>query len=210
MTARAFKIPARTADDTIVWYDREASAYAADTLNRNPVELRETFVRRLPPGGVILDAGSGSGRDTLAFLKLGFDVEAFDASEELARFSSVLTSRPTRTARFETFIGPPARYDGIWAFASLLHVREVELPDALARLSKTLKPGGWIFANFKAGHGERLDEFGRTYTDMDEPRLRRLFLDLGLWTRIEISVQQAEAAFGTTTDWINVFAQRAG
>lgn len=209
MISHALKPPVGTPDDTVAWYDRAAAAYAADTLGRSPHSLREAFVRRLPEGGAILDAGSGSGRDTLSFLERGFEVEAFDASEELARLSSKLTGRTTQVARFETYAGPQARYHGVWAFASLLHVREPDLPDALERLAVTLKSGGWLFSNFKVGAGERLDEFGRLYTDMDERRLRGLFLGSSLWTMVEITTQHAPAAFGAPTAWINVFARRA-
>lgn len=209
MTVRALKLPLEQADETIAWYDRSAAAYAADTLRRDPVDLRKAFARRLPEKGLILDAGSGSGRDTLAFLDQGFEVEAFDASEELARLSSKLTGRTTRVARFETYVGPQTRYDGVWAFASLLHVREADLPGALARLARTLKSGGWLFSNFKLGAGERFDEFGRLYTDMDERRLRALFSSSGLWAEVEITTQQAEAAFGAPTAWINILARRA-
>lgn len=209
MTAHALKSPAGSLDDTVAWYDRSAATYAADTLGRNPLSLREAFVRRLPEGGTILDAGSGSGRDTLSFLEQGFEVEAIDASEELARLSSQLTGRATQVARFETYAGPQARYHGVWAFASLLHVREPDLPDALQRLAVTLKAGGWLFSNFKVGAGERFDEFGRLYTDMDERRLRALFSGSGLWAEVETTTQEAPAAFGAPTAWINVFARRA-
>ncbi|GAA0386980.1 class I SAM-dependent methyltransferase [Brevundimonas terrae] len=209
MTVRALKLSLGDSEDTIAWYDRSAAAYSDDTLKRDPVDLCNAFVGRLPERGVILDAGSGSGRDTLAFLGHGFEVEAFDASQELARLSSTLTGRKTQVARFETYVGPQARYDGIWAFASLLHVREPDLPDVLARLARTLKSGGCLFANFKVGDGERCDEFGRLYTDMDERRLQALFSGSGLWTEVEIGTQQASAAFGTPTAWISVFALRA-
>lgn len=209
MTVRALKLPLWESEDTIAWYDRSAAAYAAETLTRDPVDLRKAFVGRLPERAIILDAGSGSGRDTLAFLGLGFEVEAFDASQELARLSSTLTGRKTQVARFETYVGPKARYHGIWAFASLLHVREPDLPNVLARLAGTLKSGGCLFANFKFGGGDRLDELGRRYTDMDEHRLQALFSLSGLWTEVEIETQQANAAFGTPTTWINVFALRA-
>ncbi len=209
MTAQALKPPVGMPDATVSWYDRSAAAYAADTLGRNPLSLRAAFVGRLPVGGTILDAGSGSGRDTLSFLEQGFKVDAFDASEELARLSSKLTGRTTQVARFETYTGPRARYHGVWAFASLLHVREPDLPDALARLAVTLKSGGWLFANFKVGGGERFDAFGRRYTDMDERRLGALFSGSGLWTVVEITTQHAPAAFGAPTAWINVFARRA-
>jgi SAM-dependent methyltransferase len=49
----------------------------------------------------ILDAGSGSGRDTLAFLDQGCLVDAFDGSAAMAEISSRLTAQKTRVMRFE-------------------------------------------------------------------------------------------------------------
>ena len=209
MIASALKLAPKPVDDTVGWYERSAAAYAAETLGRNPGFLREAFAARLPPGGSILDAGSGSGRDTLAFIEAGFDVDAFDASEGLAVFSSRLTGRPTQVARFESYVGPHDRYDGVWAFASLLHVREADIPPVVGRLAACLKRGGWLFANFKIGKGERLDEFGRRYTDMTRPQLLRLFGAMPAWQCVEITTQKAEAAFGRPTGWINIFAQAA-
>lgn len=209
MTARALKSPAAAVDETIAWYDRTADAYVADTLSRNPFALRSAFIARMPESGAVLDAGSGSGRDTLAFLKAGLDVDAFDASEALALRSSRLTGRPTKVARFETYAGPKAHYNGVWAFASLLHVRGADLPDALSRLAAVLKPGGWMFANFKFGRGERVDRFGRRYTDMTMEDLRAHLAQSGQWAVVETETQTADAAFGSPTAWVDVFAQRA-
>ena len=39
------------------------------------------------------------------------------------------------------------RFDGIWACASLLHVAPADLPDALRRLQRALRPGGVLAMN---------------------------------------------------------------
>lgn len=209
MTVRALKRAPEPVDDTIDWYDRTAAAYAADTLTRNPIDLQTAFLTRLPMSGAILDAGSGSGRDTLAFLAAGYDVDAFDASEVLVGLSSRLTGRQTQLSRFETYEGPKAHYDGVWALASLLHVLEADLPDSVRRLANVLKPGGWLFANFKLGEGERIDMRGRRYTDMTPERARSLFENPAAWSEVSTTVQVAEAAFGEPTGWVNVFARKA-
>lgn len=209
MTARALQAAPTPVDDTVGWYDRTAAAYAADTLARNPLDLQAAFLARLPKGGAILDAGSGSGRDTLAFLAAGYDVDAFDASEALAGLSSRLTGRQTTVVRFEAYEGSKAHYDGVWAFASLLHVLERDLPDSVGRLARVLKPGGWLFANFKLGESERTDERGRRYTDMTPERVRSLFADPDAWSEVSTTVQVAEGAFGEASGWVNMFARKA-
>lgn len=208
MTARGLETSTEVTDETVAWYDRSADAYIADTLLRNPTDLRSEFMQRMPDEGFILDAGSGSGRDTLAFLEAGFQVDAFDASEALARSSSKLTGKQTQVVRFETYAGSRDRYDGVWAFASLLHVREADLPGVLSRLAFTLKPGGWLFANFKLGSKERIDGFGRRYTDMTAERMADIFEPLPDWTELEFDIQFAEAAFSQPTGWLNVWARK--
>ena len=77
------------APDT-AFYDQCAASYAAAS---HDMDLRPLYARFLPhvrPGGRILDAGCGSGRDALAFRQAGFRVEAFDASPQMARQAALL------------------------------------------------------------------------------------------------------------------------
>jgi len=59
---------------TIAFYDREADTYFRSTLANDLSDLYRLFLSQLRTGGLILDAGSGSGRDTLVFLDAGFGV----------------------------------------------------------------------------------------------------------------------------------------
>jgi hypothetical protein len=70
-------------------------------------------------------------------------------------------------------------FDGVWACASLLHLPKAELPDALQRLGRSLKPRGALYASFKYGtfEGER---DGRHFTDLDERALTALVKPLPL------------------------------
>lgn len=98
----------------------------------------------------LLDAGSGTGRDTLATLKAGCRVDAFDGSTAMAKISSKLTGQATRVMRFEHLGLPVEHYDGVWAMASLLHVQRPDLPGVLAQLGKALRPHGLLYASFTA------------------------------------------------------------
>lgn len=48
-----------------------------------------------------MDAGCGSGRDSLVLIKSGFKVDAFDASEEMCKRASNLLGQRVRFCRFE-------------------------------------------------------------------------------------------------------------
>lgn len=155
--------------DTIKYYDENAEAFVAQTVNADVTGLYEPFLSRLPKPARILDAGSGSGRDTKAFRDLGHDVVAIDASEEMVRATSNISDGP---AIHSTFLGfkYDELFDGVWACASLLHVASVDLPKTLNHLGKLLNEGGWMFASFKVGGDEQIRN-GRFFNDMDIERL---------------------------------------
>ena len=89
--------------ETIGYYDANAKSYVAETANVEFGELQREFARRLPRGGRVLDLGCGSGRDSLAFLKAGFEVDAVDGSAQMVEAASGLTGLPVAHALFEDF-----------------------------------------------------------------------------------------------------------
>lgn len=97
---------------------------AGDTGALNMSALHDRFLRHVPPGCRILDAGCGVGRDALAFAGPGYAVVAFDASAEMVRLTRerVAGQAEVLHMRFED-VAWREEFDGIWACASLLHVR---------------------------------------------------------------------------------------
>ncbi|MDU7506251.1 MAG: methyltransferase domain-containing protein, partial [Clostridia bacterium] len=73
---------------TINYYQNHAQAIFADTIGVDMSSLYAPFIAHLAPGARVLDAGCGSGRDSRAFLEMGYQVEAFDASSEMVRMAS--------------------------------------------------------------------------------------------------------------------------
>lgn len=156
--------------DTLAYYNKNAVAFFAQTANVDMTALHDRFLAHIQPGGLILDAGCGSGRDARAFLLRGYQVVAFDASPRLAQLAEEYLGQPVAVQTFSD-IAEHDHYDGVWACASLLHLRLVEIPAALQRLWSALKPGGVCYISFKVGDGEReLD--GRHFTDASETTLR--------------------------------------
>lgn len=152
------------------YYQQNAQRFFDETVDVDMSAVYQPFLALLKPGARILDAGCGSGRDTKAFSELGYVVDAFDASAELAERAERLIGRPVEVMRFQELTAVE-HYDGIWCCASLLHVPEKQLPEVMARLAKALKPGGVWYVSFKYGTGERVKD-GRRFTDMNEDRLR--------------------------------------
>jgi SAM-dependent methyltransferase len=191
------------------YYERNADAYARATRGVEMSELYGHFLPHLPPHARILDAGSGSGRDTLAFLHKGYAVDAFDASPTLARLSSALTGIPTQVLRFQEFASPPV-FDGIWACASLLHVPKSELQDAVLRLVHALKPHGALYLSVKYGSGERVAEDRRLFVDLNRRDLHRLFGNIPEMKLTQVWISAGEGSFQGKDKWINAVALKAG
>jgi SAM-dependent methyltransferase len=157
--------------DSIAYYNRNAERFAADTGGLDMSAVRERFLRHVPLGGRILDAGCGVGRDALAFAERGHQVVALDASAEMVRFAKerVAGRAEVLLMRFED-VTWREKFDGIWACASLLHVPTDQLPAAARRLATALRIGGAFYMSFKYGSGERIAA-GRRFTDLIEADL---------------------------------------
>ena len=151
---------------TIEYYNQNADSFISGTINADMSETRNRFLRYIKSGGKILDAGCGSGRDSLAFQQAGYQVDAFDASEEICKKATELLGFTVECKRYEELSGSE-EYDGIWACASLLHVSGNDLPDVMNRLYALLKPEGILYASFKEGSSERVKD-GRFFHDMTE------------------------------------------
>jgi SAM-dependent methyltransferase len=155
-------------DPTVAYYDRNAKAYCEGTLGVCMDRLYKPFLALVPAGGHILDAGCGSGRDAREFLRRGYTVTAIDASAGLARVAVA----PVTVLRFED-MDWEGRFDGVWACASLLHVRRTEIDGVFARFSRALWPGGVWYMSFKPGEAEEV-RGGRLFSDYTEESLREL------------------------------------
>ena len=161
---------------TLSYYDENAAAFCEGTRNADMSEMRGRFLRYLKPGALILDAGCGSGRDSKAFMEVGYRVVAMDGSKEMCRQASAYLVQEVQCRRFEE-IDEKEVYDGIWACASLLHVPYELLPKVIARLIAALVDGGVLYASFKYGgdkmKGER-EARGRYFTDLTEEGWRKV------------------------------------
>ena len=190
------------------YYDDNAERFFADTAFVDMSAVRARFVAALPPGGRVLDAGCGSGRDALAFRGLGFQVTAFDGSSRMVEMAQAHTGLKVLHMDFSQ-VAWVAAFDGIWSCASLLHVSRRELPAVMARLRDTLVPGGVWELSFKGGHGERQVE-GRHFTDLDEAAARALVMEVG-GLEVLASDTSGDLRPGKETEaWTNVFLRRAG
>lgn len=154
------------------YYNTNAKAYYESTIKADVSFLRDKFIDLIPNGGHILDLGCGSGRDSKAFLDMGYQVSAIDSSEELCKLARELTGIEVRCADFMS-LSEHSVFDGIWACASLLHVSTNDLPILFGKMRDALVQEGIIYASFKYGDSEG-ERDGRYYTDMTAERFNQI------------------------------------
>lgn len=164
-------------NSTINYYNNNAKEFCEGTLLADMSLCRNMFLKYMVSSGHILDAGCGSGRDSKEFKELGYEVTAFDASEEICRFATEYLGQEVQCRRLED-VTEENCYDGIWASASLLHVAKKDLPNVLARLKRALKEDGILYASFKYGENEKM-RGERSFSDFTEEQAKKLFLENG-------------------------------
>lgn len=167
---------------TIEYYNNHAQEYInkVDTLDLTDIYSR--FLLKVPDQGKILDAGCGSGRDTLYFSNKGYQVEAIDGSIEfinkLRERVDGLDNIEVRRMYFNE-VDIINEYEGIWCCASLLHVRKRNLLAVMSRLQDALKQNCPWYMSFKHGDGESRAQDGRYFTYMNDKYMNKLIAKLG-------------------------------
>lgn len=195
--------PMNPDNTTVEFYNRNAAQFVETTRNVAMKPLYKSFLQCLQPGAKILDAGCGSGRDTAAFLKRGYQVSAFDASEKMCELASQYTGIHVQKLRLEDFHHQEC-YNGIWACASLLHLPVESQHKVVDEFLKALSPNGVLYASWKYG-SETYSQDGRFFCDMTPVTLREFFEKhpdiniLKLWETPD---------FQKRKNWVNILVQK--
>lgn len=185
---------------SVAYYNKNAQQFLDETLHVDMSALYDAFLPHLPENAHILDAGCGSGRDAREFLVRNYRVTAFDASEELAALAAKAISHPVSVRTFSQVTEHQA-YDGIWACASLLHLPQQQIPQALCQLWQALKPGGVLYLSFKRGEDQR-EHNGRHFTDATEAQFERWAGKLPGLEKVT-TWQTADRRLGRDEYWVN-------
>jgi cyclopropane fatty-acyl-phospholipid synthase-like methyltransferase len=189
---------------TIAYYNRNAAAFVAKTVDAAMDDALRQFTELLPMRARVLDWGCGSGRDSLAMRKLGFDVTSVDASPEICAQALAATGTVVRVESFDELSETEA-YDGIWACASLLHVKPEELPDVLGKAAHALRDGGVLYCSFKRGTSCGYRN-GRWFTHMEEDVLLELinphFDIVRVWVSADVRPGRSDE------QWLNCLATK--
>jgi SAM-dependent methyltransferase len=148
---------------TLAHYDASASAFRDGTwdhdVSQNVAALLEAIEG--PSPWTILDLGCGPGRDLLTFRDRGHIAVGLDGAPAFVAMARAATGCEVLHQDFLALDLPAARFDGVFANASLFHVPSRDLPRVLRELWEALKPRGVLFASNPRGsndegwHGDR-------------------------------------------------------
>lgn len=191
---------------TIKYYNENAGEFVFNTVGANMEYHQKRFCEWLPKGGLILDFGCGSGRDTKYFMSQGYRVEALDGSEELCRMASGFTGIEVQHRYFYE-LDEEDRYDGIWACSSILHLPIDELKEVFPKMAKALGNQGVVYASFKYGEfeGERNERY---FTDLNEERLHRLADEAGVFIVEETWITPDVRSGREEEKWLNIILKK--
>ena len=183
---------------TIEYYNSNAKEYFDSTVNADMSAIYDRFLKYLPENAYVLDAGCGSGRDSMFFLKHGFRVKAIDGSKEMCDLASEYLGDYVENISFNE-IEFENEFDAIWASASLLHVNRRDLPDVINKLKRSLKKNGILYASFKYGENDRI-RGERYFNDLNEESVKEYFKDFDIkeiWFNDDVRPGRSEK-------WINL------
>lgn len=138
----------RTYDLMAEQYDQET----ADFWEKFPHSVIDHFSKSVR-SGLVLDVGSGPGRDGLILTNAGLQVLCLDASIEMVQTTKQrglpsiladLTKLPVRSGKVR----------GVWAYTSLLHITKTDMMLALSQCNRVLVKNGVLGLGLIEGRGD--------------------------------------------------------
>ncbi len=143
---------------SVAAYSAHAAEYEAQHAAKRAPEA-ERFARSLPVPSRILDAGCGPGRDLARFVAHGHDARGVDLNPVFVAMANRYAPTIECDLRDLAAHFAPDQFDGIWATASLVHVREADTRTVLAQFAALLRAGGRLHVSLRCtGETGWLDE----------------------------------------------------
>ena len=158
-------------EKTLEHYQGRADAFWEGTRDHDVSQNIATLLKYIESAApyAILDFGCGPGRDLKRYTELGHIAVGLDGAERFVEMARKYSGCEVFHQDFCRLDLPVARFDGIFANASLFHVPTIELPRVLRELKASLKANGVLFASNPRGQNEEGWNNGRygVYHDLE-------------------------------------------
>jgi SAM-dependent methyltransferase len=156
---------------TLEHYDSRAEDFWQGTRDHDVSQNMGALLKHIEGAApfAILDFGCGPGRDLKAFVDQGHVAVGLEGSARFAVMARAYSGCEVLQQDFLKLDLPTARFDGVFANASLFHVPGLELPRVLRELHASLKPRGVLFSSNPRGANEEGWNKGRygAYHDLE-------------------------------------------
>lgn len=173
----------------------------------------QTLLNGLPGGARVLELGCGAGVPTTSALAQRFTVTGVDISErQIALAREHVPGAIFMHADMTELDFPPASFDGVAAFYSLIHIPRDEQPTLLARVATWLRPGGLFVATMGARDniGDVEDDWlgaPMYFSHFDAAVNRRLVRQAGL--RLVSAREETQEEDGQPVTFLWIVARKA-
>ena len=193
--------------NTLDYYNKNSEEYFNSTLNVDMTNTYKAFLKLVPKGGKILDLGCGSGRDSMNFMKLGYEVTAVDGAKELAKKASVLLGKEVIVSTFEE-LELKEKFHGIWACASLLHIKREDLKTVLNNLYNNLEDNGVFYMSFKYGEKEYVDDKNRYFNCFTDESIISFINENTKYNILGLYITEDELGRVNEVKWVNLICNK--
>lgn len=193
--------------NTLDYYNKNSEEYFNSTLNVDMTNTYKEFLKLVPEGGKILDLGCGSGRDSMNFMKLGYEVTAVDGAKELAKRASVLLGKEVIVSTFEE-LELKEKFHGIWACASLLHIKREDLKTVLNNLYNNLDDNGVFYMSFKYGEKEYVDDKNRYFNCFTDESIISFINENTKYNILGLYITEDKLGRVNEVKWVNLICNK--
>jgi len=191
---------------SIEYYNLNSHSFFNDTYSVDMSSIYDKFIKNIPNGAHILDAGCGSGRDALYFSQCGYVVTAFDGAKELVKLARKNTGLDIQHLMFDE-LNYNNQFDAVWASASLLHINFQLLPHILFKFINSIIIDGIFYFSVKYGNKET-EKNGRNFTNLNEQRLHEMLSSMDMIKVIDVWVTDDNRPERQNEKWLNVIIKK--
>lgn len=189
---------------SIKYYDDNIHEYINETVDADMEFLYEIFESHLS-GKNILDLGCGTGRDSLYFFNKGFTVTSVDGSKSMIEHCKKHLKNKVILSTFEDY-ETDDKYDGIWANASLLHVKRDQLHTTIQCYIRMLNSEGIFYISFKERDEDIIGE--RHFTCFNKESLLELVDELDCVGLIDMIHTNDSRDYREDEKWISIILKK--